>query len=593
MRLKVESVPPLPHVKAWFSAQALPSVLDLKTALCTDLAPFKHAAIVPEHLVLLLDDFELLDSSPIHVLRDGDLIVIKKTVASLQHKRKTPPTDVSSPAKKRTKTEETRRSSRAPPTPIPSTSRSKRQVSLPISDSSSDSSTESDTSDSSSSSSSDSDSDSDSSSSSSSTSSASSASSAPSVKPSRQNGTNAHPMPHAHKVGPKKSIDPPPAVPPGLGKPSTHSRNLRRRRKKMYERLAQTAEPASVNEIPLGTRARTFEPADVARPTPPSPSPPPSTGKGKGKAPARDHADTAETPLFMMASLQNKNKRRGFKDALSRGVPSKIVFSSESPDGVGTSASSPGQADGDPDAMTVEASLQVPVPAQDTQAPRMQQQQHQPRLVPPSEKQELGQIPANMFVTSVDVEEGMWPSARKNRTKKKKAQAEEVREQEEEVFPDGLPYDDDAAACVAAPKRDAAKPAGAEAVEHGAVAAQWYTLRKITDKSQVSVGGTVAWKVCRMFLLALYHYDRHAEREHHWQALGINFATLTPEMLLHVGRVLQCDEQLIVVEPITEVAAPVSFGGPVAEDEPEGGAVEETFAWTDVLQGDWRLVSTG
>lgn len=75
MRLKVESVPPLPHVKAWFSAQALPSVLDLKAALCTDLAPFKHAAIVPEHLLLLLDDFELLDSSPIHVLRDGDLIV--------------------------------------------------------------------------------------------------------------------------------------------------------------------------------------------------------------------------------------------------------------------------------------------------------------------------------------------------------------------------------------------------------------------------------------------------------------------------------------------------------------------------------------
>ena len=73
------------------------------------------------------------------------------------------------------------------------------------------------------------------------------------------------------------------------------------------------------------------------------------------------------------------------------------------------------------------------------------------------------------------------------------------------------------------------------------------------------------------------------------QALGINFATLTPEMLLHVACVLQSGDQLIV-EPIAEHSAgEVSFGGAVAEEE--GGPAEETFEWTDVLQGDWRLVT--
>lgn len=32
----------------------------------------------------------------------------------------------------------------------------------------------------------------------------------------------------------------------------------------------------------------------------------------------------------------------------------------------------------------------------------------QPRLIPPSEIQELGQLPSNMFVTSVDVESEIW-----------------------------------------------------------------------------------------------------------------------------------------------------------------------------------------
>lgn len=75
MRVKIESVAPLPHVKAWFSAQALPTIHDLKISLCSDLFAFKHASIDAEDIVLILDDFELLDSSPTDVVRDGDLIM--------------------------------------------------------------------------------------------------------------------------------------------------------------------------------------------------------------------------------------------------------------------------------------------------------------------------------------------------------------------------------------------------------------------------------------------------------------------------------------------------------------------------------------
>ena len=48
----------------------------------------------------------------------------------------------------------------------------------------------------------------------------------------------------------------------------------------------------------------------------------------------------------------------------------------------------------------------------------------QPRLIPPSELQELGQLPSIMFVTSVDVESDIWgdhlPSPKKQGKKKQK-----------------------------------------------------------------------------------------------------------------------------------------------------------------------------
>ena len=80
--MKVESVAPLPYVKAWFSAHAIPTIHDLKTALCADLLPLNDAGVRPQALILLLDDFELLDPSPIDVVRDGDLIMYAKSFST-------------------------------------------------------------------------------------------------------------------------------------------------------------------------------------------------------------------------------------------------------------------------------------------------------------------------------------------------------------------------------------------------------------------------------------------------------------------------------------------------------------------------------
>ena len=80
-------------------------------------------------------------------------------------------------------------------------------------------------------------------------------------------------------------------VPPGFGKPQTHTRNERRRKKRLAMREGNAAPPAldgSANAIPLGP------------------------------------AKPVSTPEPMMMSLKNKNKRRGFKN--NAGMPSRITF---------------------------------------------------------------------------------------------------------------------------------------------------------------------------------------------------------------------------------------------------------------------------
>jgi len=106
----------------------------------------------------------------------------------------------------------------------------------------------------------------------------------------------------------------------------------------------------------------------------------PPVPAGGSNAIALGVAKSVHTPKPMMMSLKNKNKRRDFKNAI--GMPSHITFQDN---------------EVAPSPPTI--------------------------LVPPSER---GQLPPRLFVTSVDVEEDMWPRDKDQNwdRKQKKAQKE-------------------------------------------------------------------------------------------------------------------------------------------------------------------------
>ncbi|KAF9032164.1 hypothetical protein BDZ89DRAFT_1063543 [Hymenopellis radicata] len=155
-------------------------------------------------------------------------------------------------------------------------------------------------------------------------------------------------------------------VPPGQGRHQTRSRNLRRRVKKQHEQ-------ALASGIPFET-----------------PPPPPKNLSTTNLQPLGEPNGDSALNLSMF-SLGNKNKKKGYKQALEKPATAKIVFNSDEPS---SSISTP------------------PTKSAPTQSFPFNQQ----RLIPPSEREDL---PSNMFVTSVDVEEGMWGKTRKNRRKRK------------------------------------------------------------------------------------------------------------------------------------------------------------------------------
>ena len=79
MRLRIQTYNPLPEIKAWFipDVQSTTSVYDLKEALCLRFQALKARKFSGKDLILLLDDFELLNDSPFSAVRDGDLICVK------------------------------------------------------------------------------------------------------------------------------------------------------------------------------------------------------------------------------------------------------------------------------------------------------------------------------------------------------------------------------------------------------------------------------------------------------------------------------------------------------------------------------------
>jgi len=74
MRLKVSTVHPLSPFKAWFMLDTLADNVDtvfhLKRTLCARLP----LGLDDCNITLVMDDYVLLDDSPVSILRDGDAI---------------------------------------------------------------------------------------------------------------------------------------------------------------------------------------------------------------------------------------------------------------------------------------------------------------------------------------------------------------------------------------------------------------------------------------------------------------------------------------------------------------------------------------
>ena len=74
VRVLAESQSGVPQVRSWFNIEQETNVASLKSSLCASISALREARVQAIELVLLLDDFELLDNTAIHVLRDGDLV---------------------------------------------------------------------------------------------------------------------------------------------------------------------------------------------------------------------------------------------------------------------------------------------------------------------------------------------------------------------------------------------------------------------------------------------------------------------------------------------------------------------------------------
>lgn len=227
-------------------------------------------------------------------------------------------------------------------------------------------------------------------------------------------------------------------------------------------------------------------------------------------------AETEQTRLAM-SSLRNKNKKKGFfKQSMMRGLSdgskAKIVF--DGADGGDTLE----QREVEEVTAVVaggggaEASSSVPVQvASGSSVTNVSTTKTRARLVPPSELQEMGMVPGNLFVTSVDVEEGMWDqssSGRKNK-KRKKGKGQQQYDQPEnfwdgaynadpDQFADAVEEENvtlyyDADESISVPPK-AEKEVGGE-VDWEKAEKGWEGWEVVRGREQVGVGVVVGWKV--------------------------------------------------------------------------------------------------
>jgi len=212
----------------------------------------------------------------------------------------------------------------------------------------------------------------------------------------------------------------------------------------------------------------------------------------------------------MMGSLRNKNKKRGFKQSMARPIPRKIVFS-----GAG------GQQDLNGAAPAVMEEVVKPsgepigtLTGAESDRQTAFATQLPPRLIPPSELQELGRLPPNVFVTSVDVEEGMWGSSTRSKKDKKRKRKDQEEyghryhdgfDGEQNPWVGGLTYGGDeftygnGGVDPRAPSTSAV-----ELVDWAEAEKVWDASPVLENPDELTVGALVGWKVLIFYSAARY-----------------------------------------------------------------------------------------
>ncbi|KAL5527579.1 hypothetical protein ACEPAG_6380 [Sanghuangporus baumii] len=473
MRFRVASRPPVKPLKAWFDIPNDGSVIDIlgvKSQLCSRLRQLAEdgTIVAPTEISLFIEDFELLDDSSLDVIQENDLVHISSKTRRQSRLQKRKPTD------DQKSTEYSHKKRRLPDLSRNTTQRllfpssgsegegtdtvpvaqqrknilqhplntharsmkrdSRTPHSLPIPSSSEDEDTESD-----------------------STSSTESSSTSSSATTSTTSDSSSSSSSFTTKVRPSelsrslqvstqnKLIANTNHVRPGQGKPSTHSRNARRRMKRMYEKQQKELEQAtvralpmdSVNAVPLGVQSNAVPETKTD-----------STG---------DEQDISITPPVeqspyldsMITSLRNKNKKKGFKQSMVGVAPRRMVFTHDAgaPPESGTTYYS------------AASSTAFPVA----------------RLVTPSEKQANGLLPSNMFVTSVEVESENWD--KKKKVKQRDAYGDEL-------ATDEAMSDND----------DTILNYGEQELDWETVDRDWEKMHIVADPSSLTSGCTVGWK---------------------------------------------------------------------------------------------------
>jgi len=195
-----------------------------------------------------------------------------------------------------------------------------------------------------------------------------------------------------------------------------------------------------------------------------------------------------------------------------------------------------------------------------------------PRLVSPSEKQECGELPPRMFVTSVDVEDGMWAAAPHKKKQKKKEQVQENWEGQsyEDTFVPDVQLEEDTQ--LEYSEMAVVKPG---APDWNRAQQEWENFAEVTDVGQLTVGTVVGWK-----------------------GLALNPLTFSPEVLLSIASVIclpdpNKERQFVVKQFPRPGGSNPSLSSRltgIAEGEEED-EMEEEHAWNDILDSKWRLIT--